>query len=498
MANNSGGARPDLGELINRQTLAPQDHLSGGLNQQASQGAQGDANALVSAFKLAISPLTMALGALLSPIASLTAAILTNTSATTTRLIGGGDKKSGVLYEIQAKAKDFDKAYQEIIRSMRAAVAAGYKGDATDARAAALAATASAPAASPSSGAGAALSGGLMSAVKVVAGFAAATVAATVAIVKLVEVFNPSIVELFNRSLANVAATIGGALSPIILQFTQALIAINNMIAPMFGALQPILSAFADHLVSIVMPALGVLLDLAQAIMPLLSVIAVMQSTLDNFTQMFLGQLSAVISMVAVNLKLLALVLSPFTALMSIFSKALLMVSKITETLTKIIVAVVDGFMNLIGDLLEPLISWLPSLDDVLKGLTTATASATRAIVIFAARIMSYFGFSSGVAALLKQFDKTGTGKIAAPKDLAFSTLEDIMKKQLLAAAGAIGQVKDSPELEQQRLMVKELKEINARMKAKESKGENSSDEKDPQSRMRMGFWESLTWGVLG
>lgn len=273
-----------------------------------------------------------------------------------------------------------------------------------------------------------------------IAAIPAALGALTAAVKPFVAAFNPAIVLAFNTALDNVFATIGNAVAPILEIFTTTLRQVNNIIAPTFERLKPVIEQFARHLVGILLPALDLVLSVAKALQPLIQVAGQIQSAIDSVFRGVLNILSGGVALLSPLFRILAIVLQPTIIWAQILGKAFEGVGKVFETVNKILGAALEGLIDLFSSLLEPLLGKLPTLQDVFDAMAKVVSVVTRNLVLFAATLFGLIGFTSGQKALKKAFtNEVGQGKLAAPRDLAISSFEEVFKKNLLLAAGAIG-----------------------------------------------------------
>lgn len=260
------------------------------------------------------------------------------------------------------------------------------------------------------------------------------------AIRPFVGAFNPSIVLAFDQSMANISATIGSSVAPMLQIFTSALRRVNDMIAPTFERLSPVIEGFANHLVGILMPALDLFLQLGKALMPVITVAMELQKAIDSVFRGLLSVLGGTIGVMATNLRVLVAILQPVIANLRILGALVEGVGQVLGTISRIFGAAMEGFIDVLGALLEPLIGELPSLETILGGIARAAKAVTENLVLFAANLFSIIGFTSGLKALKKAFTPdVGQGKRAAPKDFQLTGIEEAFKKNILLAAQAIG-----------------------------------------------------------
>jgi hypothetical protein len=301
------------------------------------------------------------------------------------------------------------------------------------------------------------------------AGVAAAAPVALAALVTqlgaFVRVLDPATMELFDRALSSLQATIGQAFLPVIQVLTGVIEQAADIIAPVFEQLAGVLGALAGqmsgYLLTVVRLVADVLAGLVEAAEPLLSVVVELYGVLGVVIEIIRG----ILPLVAALLRAIIFALRPLLDVVVGVVKALAAFLQMVFAIVNVFAAVITAFLGQAAALGEL------GIKEFFDGFVKSIQFMTRAIIGFAARLLRLFGMESAFEALKKAYSPSrggeGQRRLAAPSDFGFADLGSIIREGTLAAAKATGA--GGPESTEDFLKVisKDLGEIAGESRAK-------------------------------
>lgn len=242
---------------------------------------------------------------------------------------------------------------------------------------------------------------GPIAAIGVAAAAAAAALAALPSVLKpFVEAIDPGAIELHDRAMRELTATIGQAFVPVFKTLTSVIEYAADSLAPSLERLRPLIEKASVAIGGTLAEAAKTLGAVLQLLVP------IFEGWLPNL-EYVADQLSGVIAL--------------------------------TRAAAAVTVGLLETIVSAMGINLKVLTSAMDFLRD-------SVYKVTRAMILLAARMLKFFGMDTALKRLKEAFDPTKRGARAtpAPQDFGFSGIGDILKQNVLDAQMAGGAGKDS------------------------------------------------------
>lgn len=210
----------------------------------------------------------------------------------------------------------------------------------------------------------------------------------TAAALQFVQALNPGLAEQFNRVLANLQATIGYGLEPIIDDAIATLRTWTATLMPAMVALRPVLDDLARTVGEVLITAIGQLVLI-------------------------------------------------FRLALAVFNPLLRVVTTLVRWMMQVVDVInvaIGAFFDWVGALLEGL-GYFTALDAVLNGFKNALNAVTIGLTYLSLAVLKMLGATSAVTAFREALQKRlterkiGGGLVAAPKDVSTGGIEDISRK---------------------------------------------------------------------
>jgi ABC-type transporter Mla subunit MlaD len=206
-----------------------------------------------------------------------------------------------------------------------------------------------------------------------------------------VQAFDPGLIELFNRSMSNLQATVGAAFEPLIEILNNLAQQANDVMAGVFEDLRPVIEELSRAAGERLLPVIKLVAEVAQALVPLFALIVEAGRPLAELLPALANVLRAV-------------------------------------------TAIVTGLLSGVGGVLG-------AMKDFNDQFVAALKQATRALIVFIAQLAKMFGLDSVVESLRKTFGPQGAqkGKVAGPTDSGVTDMSSILRDAQAAAFAAQG-----------------------------------------------------------
>lgn len=266
-----------------------------------------------------------------------------------------------------------------------------------------------------------------------VAGISAATSAITGAISSVqgfVQALSPIQIELFQRALRDLQATVGVAFQPIFEVLTGTIRQVAGIILPLMVQLRPVIQQVTEVFSTSLLQSAKSLVGILTALLPVIQLVTSLFEVLEAATRPFVQLTALLIQLLVVPFQLLAAVLQPFTELLKVVQAAFDGMTDVIEVVTIIIRA--------LALTIQQAIQGLGGFD--IKGLVSQIAAAFKTLIttilVFVASLAKVLGFDGFVKNLIDILSPKGEGAKAADT-VGIKGFEQIAKDLALASAVA-------------------------------------------------------------
>jgi hypothetical protein len=255
--------------------------------------------------------------------------------------------------------------------------------------------------------------------------------------VEYVRLFNPGVVEMFQREINNLGATIGRTFVPVIQMATDVVRQWSGTLAPIMASLAPVMRQLSETVGNILGRGMAQLGNIIRAMLPVFNIFL----DVVNLVVQALSATLGVVSVVVQGMAMFARALFEVTGLGVILRT----VTRMFEAFNIIMQGVSEG-MAIIGIVFDALLSSLMGLVDVTGFINSAMAQLRTAVeamvrgmlvgTIFLAKFVGALGLVNDLIAYAE--GKTMKGDTAAQSP-AIKGIEQIAKDMALAASTAGG-----------------------------------------------------------
>jgi len=275
------------------------------------------------------------------------------------------------------------------------------------------------------------------------------------AVTPFVEALNPALLLAFNTQLSNLQATVGTAFENIFNILAPVLDQVASLIQDVMTTLRPVIDSLASMFGGYLVEVTRNFVAEMKLLMPVLDTLMNILGVFLTLLELTFVPLRPIIEMLGLLLKVALL---PLNTAMQTLQAVLKPVLALFDALSALAGAVVDVFSDLITTLFESL-----GLGDLLKTFADTVKDVTLALFTAIMKFVASLPFGWGdkiLAGVEKRLAGTAHA-VAAPKEVGFKGVEEIVKSMATAAFTAAGGKTDAEKqtsLQEQMLSV--LREI--------------------------------------
>jgi hypothetical protein len=217
---------------------------------------------------------------------------------------------------------------------------------------------------------------------------------------QFVEALSPTTLFVFDRALKSFQATVGFALEPAFLVLADAFRQVAGQILPAMQALRPVVEEIAQVVGGQMATGAKLVGSLLEGLAPALKLVADLMMVVADIVQAAVATgLQPVIMVLSLALKALAAALSPLIDLLKVGGQMFASIGQVWEVLS----AVFSSLVQTLGQAIAALFgtSWADAIKGTMQMLQDATRGAIRAILLFTATVLKFFGFEGALGRLI-------------------------------------------------------------------------------------------------
>jgi len=289
------------------------------------------------------------------------------------------------------------------------------------------------------------------------------------AVTPFVEALNPALLLAFNQQLANLQATVGTAFENLFNILAPVLDQVASLIQGLMDTLRPVLDSLAEMFGTYLVEVTRSIVAEFKALLPVIEVLMGLFAAMMSIWELSMAVLRPIVEVLGLILKVTLL---PLNLALQALQTVLKPVLALFDALSALAGAVVDVLSDLLTTFLEGL-----GLGDLLKSFAAAVKDATLAIFTAIVRFIASLPFDWARNILAKMEERlAGTAHaVAAPKDVGFKGVEEIVKSMATAAFTAAGGKTDAEkQTDIQEQMLSVLREIRDKDKCGATTGGKS------------------------
>jgi hypothetical protein len=274
--------------------------------------------------------------------------------------------------------------------------------------------------------------------------------------------FDPGLVQVYNRALADTTAVIGSGLVPVLHVCIDIVKMFGDTLIPIMEMLKPTIATLMVSVKSLAIALIGTVGVLASALEPLFSV-------LSDIVEIAVGIIIPVLHIIGALFKVLSPLLQALSAILTVLLMPFKILANLLTDLGRVITIVASGFASAfnIGDATGKL---KDTINSVVSSFRQAIAVLLKFGIALAAIIAQTLGskefsdsFIDGMLKSLNEGKKTGKSEgMATPGSASFSSFKDFGRGVSTAAfsAGRGGQSDAEKQIDVLKGIEETLKDI--------------------------------------
>lgn len=251
-----------------------------------------------------------------------------------------------------------------------------------------------------------------------------------------VKLFNPGVIEIFQREMNNLGATIGRAFVPVFQNAIEVVRQMGGILRPIMTSLEPIIRQISDVLANVFLALFRQFASILQASLPAIRIFGELLGLMGQVVASMSAAFAPVIRGLLLFGRLL-FELSGLGTILRILTKLLegfAVVMQVMDAAFTILEAVVNTLVESMNALIQPFIP----LRSILDQLTKAVQYVVRNLYVLAVSLARLAGFNDVADAIVESVAKLANQKgDTAAQTPQIKSLEQVTKDLALASAAA-------------------------------------------------------------